>query len=70
MYTFQALYRGHTIGDAKLVIASADAALIADFAARLLGQQGSEEHDPVVHTLEEGRRGALRAVLREIHLGE
>ncbi len=70
MPTFLALYRGHTIGEARLVVASADATLVADFAARLLQQEGNDEHDPVVHKLEEGRRGALRAILRDSELGE
>lgn len=67
MSTFLALYRGETIGEAKLVAVSADPATVAEFAARLLHQPPSAEDspDPVLLSVERGRRQALRRIATE-----
>ncbi len=67
MSTFLALYRGHTVADARLVAVSADPHVVADFAGRLLEQPLAPEDvaDPVRVEIEEGRRGALRLVAGE-----
>lgn len=67
MSTFIALYRGHTVGEARLVAVSADPQLVSDFAAQLLQQPFPAEDagDPVRTSIEEGRRHALRLVANE-----
>lgn len=58
-----ALYRGDTIASAKLVTATADPQIVADFARRLLRQP--QPDDPVLREVERGRRRALRLVASE-----
>lgn len=67
MSTFLALYRGESVGSAKLVAVSADPATVAEFAARLLHQPPSVEEspDPVLLSIERGRRQALRRISKE-----
>lgn len=65
MATFLALYRGETIGAAKLVAATADPELVRDFADRLLADCREQEKDAVLQELENGRRRALRLVRNE-----
>ena len=65
MTTFLALYRGKTIADAKMVAVSADPELVAAVATRLLDTPHPQGEDPVVATLERGRRAALRLIERE-----
>jgi hypothetical protein len=62
---FIALYRGETVSSAKLVAVSADTDLVADFAARMLNREEETEDDPVVHSLDVGRREALRLIGEE-----
>jgi hypothetical protein len=70
MTTFLALYRGKTIGEAKMVAVSADPTLVALVSTRLL-EAPKEEEDPVVTQLERGRRAALRLIKREAsHVAE
>jgi hypothetical protein len=69
MSTFLALYRGATVGDARLVAVTADTLLVAEFAEKLLVSI-PEEKDAVVRSIENGRRGALRAVVSEIRDAE
>ena len=68
MSTFLALYRGETIGGAKLVAVSADPATVAEFAARLLHDPPGPEvtSDPVLLSIERGRRQALRRLSKEV----
>ncbi len=66
--TFLALYRGDTIAEAKLVAVSADPTTVADFAGRLLQQPtlpSDTTRDPVLLSIERGRRQALRVIARE-----
>jgi hypothetical protein len=63
--TFIALYRGETVSSAKIVAVSADTDLVADFAARMLHREEETEDDPVVHSLDVGRREALRLISEE-----
>jgi hypothetical protein len=65
MASFLALYRGETIGAAKLVAATADPELVRDFADRLLTDPDEQEQDFVLQELENGRRRALRLVRNE-----
>ncbi len=53
------------MGAARMVAVSADPRLVGDFATRLLGQALGSEEDPVVASIEEGRRRALRIVADE-----
>jgi hypothetical protein len=67
MATFLALYRGDTVGKAQLIAVSADPATVADFATRLLRQPpqtGDSSPDPVLASIERGRRQALRLIAR------
>jgi hypothetical protein len=65
MTTFVAIYRGRTISDARLIALSADPALVADVTARILQERSAEESDPIIASLEKGRREALRLVQQE-----
>lgn len=63
---FIALYRGETVASATIIAVSADANLVADFAARMLHHQEDEtEGDSVVRSLDDGRRQALRLITEE-----
>jgi hypothetical protein len=62
MASFLALYRGETIGAAKLVATSADPELVRAFADHLLGDSREQEQDSVLRELENGRRSALQLV--------
>ena len=67
MTSFLALYRGETIGTAKIVAASADPTLVADFAKRMLAwPEERATPDAVLRELEQGRRRALKAVRNEV----
>ncbi|MCA1719135.1 MAG: hypothetical protein LC781_20695 [Actinobacteria bacterium] len=69
MSTFLALYRGATVGDARLVAVTAEPSLVTEFVEKLLGTM-PEEEDAVLRSVENGRRRALRAVVSEIHDAE
>ena len=62
MSSFLALYRGESIGAAKIIAVSASPELVADFAARMLAETVEEESDRVLRELETGRRRALELV--------
>jgi hypothetical protein len=64
MTTLVALYRGETIGDARLIAVSADPELVAYVAAALLREPPSSD-DPVVAQINGGQRRALRLVKKE-----
>jgi hypothetical protein len=64
-HTFLALYRGRTVGEAKLVAVCSDPAVVAEFAARFLPHEAQEDDDPVLATLQESRRAALRLIVKE-----
>jgi hypothetical protein len=63
--TFLVVYRGPTIGEARMVAVSADPDLVALVSTRLLDEPLEPENDPVVTQLERGRRAALRLIKRE-----
>ncbi len=68
MISFLALYHGDSATDAKMIAVSSDRALVAEFAQRLLRQQsplGERARDPVLASMERGRRQALRLIARE-----
>ncbi len=62
---FIAVYRGDTIAAARLIAVSADPTLVSDVTSRILQEQRREDPDPVVATLEHGRRAALRLITQE-----
>ena len=59
MTSFVALYRGETVGAAKMVAVSAEPDLVRDFAARMLAKPPEDQPDMVIRELEQGRRRAL-----------
>ncbi len=67
MQSFLCLYRGETIGTAKIVAVTAEPELVRAFAERMLRAEGEvEETDDALQELNEGRRRALlRLVNRE-----
>ncbi len=68
MTTFIALYRGHTIDDARLLAASADPSIVSDFATRLINRP-VQENDPALRELGKGRRRALKIIQKELNQG-
>jgi hypothetical protein len=60
--SFVALYRGQTVGAAKMVAISAEPDLVRDFAARMLAKPPEDEPDAILQELEQGRRRALELV--------
>ena len=64
MVTFLALFRGRSVGEARMICASSDAALVAFVADKLL-QTPCETTDPIVQSLEAGKRRARRLVRQE-----
>ena len=65
MTSFIALYRGETIGSARLVAATTDFEIVRDFAERMLSQPEEQEPDAILRELELGRRRALKLVRSE-----
>ncbi len=64
MTTFIALYRGHTLNDARLVALSSDPLIVFDFTTRLISEP-LRENDPALRELNKGRRRALKIVHQE-----
>lgn len=54
MTAFLALYKGETIGGARLVALTADTGLVRDFAVRLVADESDEERKPGLRLLERG----------------
>ncbi len=72
MSSFLALYRGRSVAEARMVAVSADPALVADFASRLLQQPAEPAEgadDPVITSIERARRKALRLISQESRRG-
>ncbi len=69
MPSFLALYRGRTIGEAQLVAVSTDPLVVTAFASRLLQAQADDNLpvDPVLLSLKQGQRQALRLVEAEVN---
>lgn len=67
---FVALYRGETIQSARLVGVTGDATLVAEVSARLLQDSVREDADPVISSIQRGRRNAIRLIQRELGGGE
>jgi len=63
--SFVALYRGPSVGEARLIALCTDKDVVAEFAERLLGRESPKEKDPVRGVLENARREALRLVKEE-----
>ncbi len=64
MTSFVAIYRGKTVGEARLIAVSAEPALVADVSKRILVRE-STKGDRVVKQLESGRRAALQLIEQE-----
>ena len=62
MTTFLALYHGPTVNSSEILAITADRHLVEEFAGRLLGARPEPSEDPVVTSIEEGRRKALELV--------
>ncbi len=72
MSTFIALYRGPSVSEARLVAVSSDAGLIRDVATRLIGPSSEDDEastDPVIRSIDQGKRSALKRILREASCG-
>ena len=65
MTTFIAIYRGHSVAEARLIAVSADPELVSQVTAELLRTRPPEGGDPVLSSLERGRRAALRLITKE-----
>jgi hypothetical protein len=65
MTSFIAIYRGASIGDARLIAVSTDPTIVADVSHRLLKAGRAEIEDPAIDRLERGRRSALRVINKE-----
>jgi hypothetical protein len=65
MPTFLAVYRGRTIGEARMVAVSAEPGLVAEVVDRLLDHPQMDDDDPVVRAIDSGRVTALRLIKRE-----
>ena len=65
MTTFLAIYRGKTVTDAKMVAVTADPTLVAAVATHLLDTPEPQDRDPVITSLDRGRRAALRLITQE-----
>jgi hypothetical protein len=63
--SFIALYRGETIGSARLVAATTDVEIVHDFAERMLSESDVTEQDAVLQEVELGRQRALYLVRDE-----
>ncbi len=67
MTTFLALYRGKTVGGARIVAVSADPALVAYVAGKILdgdpAKDGDVHDDPAIDAMAQGRRQALSIIL-------
>jgi hypothetical protein len=64
--SFLALYRGETIGSARIVALATEGDLVRNFAERMLAcDREDSESDAVLRELERGRRRALQLVKDE-----
>lgn len=75
MTTFVALYRGQTIGKARIIAVSSDPQIVHHVAAELLREEqplspDSGDSDPIMSALDGGRRRALRIVTEDQSLRE
>jgi hypothetical protein len=66
MTTYIAVYRGRTVSQSRLVALSADPALVADVISRILVEKQSEDTDPIITRLDQGRREALQLIRQEV----
>jgi hypothetical protein len=62
--SFLVLYRGGSVATAKIVAVSANPELVGNFASRMLSElpEPAVEEDPVLESIEGGRRRALQFV--------
>lgn len=65
MTTYVAIYRGQTVSDSRLIALSADPDLVADVTTRILSERSEENSDPIVESVESGRRKALQLIKQE-----
>lgn len=62
MTTFLALNHGATVNSSEILAITADRRIVEEFADRLLEKRPAPSEDPVVTSIEEGRREALELV--------
>ena len=62
MTTFVAIYRGQSISSARLIALSADPNLVSDVSTRMLPERPEEMADPVIESVNRGRKNALRLI--------
>lgn len=62
MSSFVALFRGKSMKDAEVVHVSSDPATVARVAESMLAQPQQATADPVLNSLQNGRRQALNAI--------
>jgi hypothetical protein len=60
--SFLALYRGATIGSARLVAVASDEEIVREFAGRLLDDPEQPDTDPVASEISRGKQRALEVV--------
>jgi hypothetical protein len=65
MTTYVVVYRGRTVAESRLVALSADPTLVADVISRILAEKQSEDTDPIITRLDQGRREALQLIRQE-----
>ena len=64
MTSFIAIYRGQTIGTARLIAVTANPELVAEVSSKMLENVACES-DEVLKALDQGRRSALTLVAQE-----
>jgi hypothetical protein len=65
MTSFVAIYRGQTVGDARLIAVSANPDLVAEVSSKLLKDAPAQGEDEVLEALDGGRRSALTLVAQK-----
>ena len=65
MTSFVAIYRGQTVGSARLIAVSANPGLVAEVSSKLLEDARHNDGDEVLEALDGGRRAALTLVAQK-----
>lgn len=69
MTSFVAIYRGRTVGDARLIAVSANPDLVAEVSSKLLEDTPRKDGDEILDALDGGRRSALTLVAQKAKEG-
>jgi hypothetical protein len=65
MTTFVALYRGQTVGEARLIAVSADPVLVSEVSTKLINAAEEPTDDPIFQSAHDGRIKTLHLVKKE-----